>query len=69
MRTGELAAPFPTVGLDDPAVEAAQLLAGQNLPGLIVVMKSADPGRCFRARRYCAWRCRPTFKTIRPWPG
>jgi CBS domain-containing protein len=33
----ELAAPFPTVGLDTPAVEAARLMAEQNLPGLIVV--------------------------------
>ena len=37
MRAGDLAAPFPTVGLDTPAIEAARLLAGQNLPGLIVV--------------------------------
>jgi hypothetical protein len=37
VRAGELSAPFPTVGLDVPAVQAAQLLAGQNLPGLIVV--------------------------------
>jgi CBS domain-containing protein len=43
MRAGELAAPFPTVGLDDPAVEAAQLLAGQNLPGLIVVDEVGRP--------------------------
>lgn len=37
MRAGEVAAPFPVVGLDTPVVDAARLLAGQNLPGLIVV--------------------------------
>jgi CBS domain-containing protein len=37
MRARDLAAPFPTVALDTPAFEAARLLAGQDLPGLIVV--------------------------------
>ncbi|HEU4422571.1 MAG TPA: CBS domain-containing protein [Pilimelia sp.] len=37
MRARDLAEPFPTVTADTPAVEAARLLAGQNLPGLIVV--------------------------------
>jgi CBS domain-containing protein len=37
MRARDLAAAFPTVGMDTPAIEAARLLAGQNLPGLIVV--------------------------------
>jgi CBS domain-containing protein len=43
VRAGEVAAPFPAVGLDTPAVEAAQLLAGQNLPGLIVVDEVGRP--------------------------
>lgn len=43
MRAGELAAPFPTVGLDTPVVAAARLLAGQNLPGLIVVDGDGRP--------------------------
>jgi CBS domain-containing protein len=43
VRAGELAAPFPTVGLDTPAVDAARLLAGQNLPGLIVVDEDRRP--------------------------
>lgn len=43
MRAGELAAPFPTVNPETPAIEAARLLAGQNLPGLIVVDKSGYP--------------------------
>ena len=37
MRAGDLAAPFPTVGTDTLAVDAARLLATRNLPGLIVV--------------------------------
>jgi len=37
MRAEDLAAPFPTVRLDTPAMEAARLLAGQDLPGLIVL--------------------------------
>jgi CBS domain-containing protein len=43
MRAHELAVPFPTVGLDTPVVEAAQLLAAQNLPGLIVVDDRGRP--------------------------
>jgi CBS domain-containing protein len=43
MRAEELATPFPTVGLDTPAVEAARLLAGHNLPGLIVVDERGYP--------------------------
>lgn len=37
MRAGDLAAPFPVVELTAPAIEAARLLADQNLPGLVVV--------------------------------
>jgi CBS domain-containing protein len=37
LRADELASPFPTVRLDTPAIEAARLLAGQDLPGLIVL--------------------------------
>lgn len=43
MRARDVAAPFPTVGLDTPALEAARLLAGQNLPGLIVVDERGWP--------------------------
>jgi CBS domain-containing protein len=43
MRAGELASPFPTVRLDTPAMEAARLLAGENLPGLIVVDAGGRP--------------------------
>jgi CBS domain-containing protein len=41
MRAGDLAESYPTVELSTPVVEAARLLAGLNLPGLIVV----DAGR------------------------
>jgi CBS domain-containing protein len=37
MRARDLAAPYPTVDLSTPVVQAARLLAEQNLPGLIVV--------------------------------
>ncbi|NRQ39875.1 CBS domain-containing protein [Nonomuraea sp. NN258] len=37
MRARDLAGDFPTVTLDTPALEAARLLADQDLPGLIVV--------------------------------
>jgi CBS domain-containing protein len=43
MRARDLAAPFPTVGLDTSAIEAARLLAGQDLPGLIVVDAQGRP--------------------------
>jgi CBS domain-containing protein len=43
MRAQDLASPFPTVGLQTPALEAARLLAGQNLPGLIVVDEAGRP--------------------------
>jgi CBS domain-containing protein len=37
MRARDLTAPFPTVALNTSALEAARLLAGNDLPGLIVV--------------------------------
>lgn len=37
MRASDLVSPYPTVRPDTPVIEAARLLAGQNLPGLIVV--------------------------------
>jgi CBS domain-containing protein len=43
MRARDLAAPFPTVRSDTPALEAARLLAGRNLPGLIVVDDAGRP--------------------------
>jgi CBS domain-containing protein len=43
VRAREFASPFPTVGLSTPAIEAARLLAGQNLPGLIVVDEQGRP--------------------------
>lgn len=43
MRARELATPFPTIRFDTPAIEAARLLAGQDLPGLIVVDDEGRP--------------------------
>lgn len=43
MRAKDLAAPFPTVQPDTLAIEAARLLAGRDLPGLIVVDEHGYP--------------------------
>jgi CBS domain-containing protein len=43
MRARDLAAPFPSIRLDAPAIEAARLLAGQDLPGLIVLDERDRP--------------------------
>jgi CBS domain-containing protein len=43
MRAGDLASPYPTVRLDATAMSAARVLAGQNLPGLIVVDDRGRP--------------------------
>ncbi len=43
MRARDLAAPFPVIVVTAPAVEAARLLARQNLPGLVVVDESGSP--------------------------
>ena len=42
MRAHQLAEPYPTVGLDTDAMQAAQTMAQQHLPGLIV---RGDDGR------------------------
>ncbi len=36
MRAGDIAARFPTVGVDTPAADTARLLAEHDLPGLVV---------------------------------
>ncbi|MFI6743194.1 CBS domain-containing protein [Nonomuraea sp. NPDC050451] len=43
MRARDLLADFPTVRLDSPAIDAARLLAEQDLPGLIVVGDDGAP--------------------------
>jgi CBS domain-containing protein len=43
MRARDLAAPFPTVAVDTSALEAARLLAGADLPGLVVVDPQGRP--------------------------
>lgn len=45
MRARDLAVDFPTVTMDTPALEAARLLAEQDLPGLILVDDDGRP-RC-----------------------
>ncbi|MDQ3760777.1 MAG: CBS domain-containing protein [Actinomycetota bacterium] len=43
MRAANLVSPYPTVRPDTPVIAAARLLAGQNLPGLIVVDDRGRP--------------------------
>jgi hypothetical protein len=43
VRARELVAPFPTVGLDTSALEALKLLAGSDLPGLVVMDRHGQP--------------------------
>ncbi|MGI5240045.1 CBS domain-containing protein [Dactylosporangium sp. CA-139066] len=43
MKARDLAAEFPVVRPDTPALEAARLLAGQDLPGLIVLDERGYP--------------------------
>jgi CBS domain-containing protein len=40
---GEIAEPYPIVGLDTPALLAAELLARDRLPGLVVTEKDGTP--------------------------
>ena len=43
MLVGEIAEPYPVVGLDTSAFVAAQLLAKDRLPGLVVVEADGSP--------------------------
>ncbi|MEV6527831.1 CBS domain-containing protein [Longispora sp. NPDC051575] len=43
MRAGDLAVPFPAVKSSSPVLEAARLLADQNLPGLVVTDDGGRP--------------------------
>lgn len=43
MRARELAQPYPTVGLDSDAIEAARLLTSEHRQGLIVVDEQRHP--------------------------
>ena len=43
MRAADLAAPYPTVTLQSTVLDAARLMAAENLPGLVVVDASGRP--------------------------
>ena len=43
MRAADLAAPYPTVRLDSTVLDAARLMAAENLPGLVVVDDAGRP--------------------------
>jgi len=51
MRARDLAAAFPSVALDSPALDAARLLAEQKLPGVLVVDESGAPHAVLPASR------------------
>lgn len=61
MRARDLASGFPTVTLSTPAMDAARLLADQDLPGLIVLDEAGAPSQIlpgtqvlrFAVPRYC----------------
>jgi hypothetical protein len=43
MRARDIAEPYPVVGLDTPALEAARLIARDRLPGLVVTDRDGTP--------------------------
>ena len=45
MNARELAVPFPSIGLEDDALEAARLMAEQHLPGIVVCEPGGRPTR------------------------
>ncbi|MGH3739451.1 MAG: CBS domain-containing protein [Micromonosporaceae bacterium] len=61
MRARDLAGDFPTVAMSTPAMDAARLLADQDLPGLIVLDDDGKPSQIlpgtqvlrFAVPRYC----------------
>jgi CBS domain-containing protein len=51
MRARELADEYPSVTLDSDALDAARLLAGQRLPGLVVMDDDGEPYAILPASR------------------
>ncbi|MGP3972135.1 CBS domain-containing protein [Streptomyces sp. 6N223] len=51
MRARELAEEYPSVTLDSDALDAARLLAGQRLPGLVVMDEADEPYAILPASR------------------
>lgn len=41
----DLAAPYPSIGMEDEAVDAARLMAEQRLPGIVVCEPDGRPSR------------------------
>jgi len=41
----ELAVPFPSIGMEDDALDAARLMAQQHLPGIVVCEPDGRPSR------------------------
>jgi hypothetical protein len=65
MLLGEIAEPYPVVGVNTSAFVAAQLLAKDRLPGLVVVEADGSPKAVLPA---CGSWSRNTFRTSHPWP-
>lgn len=45
MNARELAVPFPSIGMEDDALDAARLMAQQHLPGIVVCEPDGRPSR------------------------
>lgn len=45
MIARELAVPYPSIGMDDDALDAVRLMAGEHLPGIVVCEPSGRPTR------------------------
>jgi hypothetical protein len=45
MLARELAAPCPSIGMEDPALDAARLMAEHHLPGIVVCEPDGRPSR------------------------
>jgi predicted transcriptional regulator len=45
VRAADLAVPYPSIGMDDGAIDAVRLMAEKHLPGLVVCEPDGRPSR------------------------
>jgi hypothetical protein len=50
----DIAIPYPSVRLDDGALDAVRLMTEHHLPGIVVCEPSGRPTWILRGRRCCA---------------